>query len=95
MKKVVLLGDSIRMGYEASVRESLAEEAFVWAPSDNGQHTVNLLLNFWAWVVPQQPDVLHLNAGLWDTRRVIRGVAGNVVPLEAYRANYEQPPRAS
>jgi lysophospholipase L1-like esterase len=87
MKKVVLLGDSIRMGYEATVRAELADEAFVWGPAENGQHTVHLLLNFWQWAVQQQPDVLHMNAGAWDTRRVIRGQAGNIVPLEMYREN--------
>lgn len=87
MKRVVLLGDSIRMGYEGTVRAELSDVAHVWAPSENGQHSVHLLLNFWTWVVAQQPDVLHLNAGLWDARRVVRNVPGNVVPLEAYRDN--------
>lgn len=87
MKRVVLLGDSIRMGYQATVRAELADVAFVWTPGENGQHTVNELLHFWDWVVVQQPDVVHMNAGLWDTRRVVRDVEGNVVPPDAYRAN--------
>lgn len=87
MKKVVLLGDSIRMGYEATVRAELADEAFVWGPPENGQHTVHLLLNFWQWAIQQQPDVLHMNAGAWDTRRVIRGQPGNIIPLDMHRQN--------
>lgn len=87
MKRVVLLGDSIRMGYQATVRAELADVAFVWAPGENGQHTVNELLHFWDWVVEQQPDVVHMNAGLWDTRRVVRNVDGNIVPPDMYRAN--------
>lgn len=90
MKRVVLLGDSIRLGYEATVRAELADQAFVWSPSENGQHTVNLLLNFWTWVVAQQPDVLHMNAGLWDTRRVVRNEEGNIVPLATYRENVDR-----
>lgn len=86
-RRVVLLGDSIRQGYEPTVRAALAEDAFVWSPNDNGQHSTNLLLNAWLWVVTQQPAVLHLNAGMWDTRRVVRGEPGNVVPLPVYRDN--------
>ena len=89
MKRVVLLGDSIRQGYEPAVRAQLADVAYVWSPADNGQHSVNLLLNFWSWVVTQQPDVLHLNAGLWDMRRAVRNHPGNVIPLESYRANVD------
>lgn len=87
MQRVVLLGDSIRLGYEPAARAALGDVAFVWGPPENGQHSVNLLLNFWLWVASRQPDVLHLNAGLWDMRRVAAGVDGNVVPLEIYRAN--------
>lgn len=87
MKRVVLLGDSIRLGYEGVVRAELADVAFVWGPAENGQHTVNLLLNFWNWVAAQQPDVLHLNAGLWDMRRVAWGETDTVVPLPRYREN--------
>ena len=87
MKRVVLIGDSIRMGYEGVVRSELADAAFVWAPSDNGQHTVHVLLNLWTWVIAQQPDVVHVNAGLWDARRIVRDAPDTVVPLEAYQAN--------
>jgi len=87
MKKLVLIGDSIRMGYEATVRTELAGLADIWTPAENGQHTVNLLLRFTEWVVQQKPDVLHINAGLWDTRNVIRGQPGTIVPLEIYRLN--------
>ncbi len=86
MKRVVLLGDSIRLGYQATVRLELTDAACVWAPAENGQHSVNLLFNFWEWVVCLQPEVLHLNAGLWDTRLVARG-PDNVIPPDAYQQN--------
>ncbi|WP_257968099.1 hypothetical protein [Peribacillus deserti] len=35
MKKVLLLGDSIRMGYEPFVREALEGKAEVTAPEEN------------------------------------------------------------
>lgn len=87
MKRVLLLGDSIRISYQDEVRFLLSDRAFVFAPNENGMHTVNLLLRMYEWVIPLQPDVIHLNAGLWDVRRVIRGKPGPVVPLAAYRDN--------
>ena len=35
MKKIVLLGDSIRLGYEAYVREALSGVAEIYAPTEN------------------------------------------------------------
>lgn len=88
MKKVILLGDSIRMGYQEAVRQELDGLAEVWAPEENGQHSVHELLNFWQWVADRQPDVLHLNAGLWDCRGLLPGdFTDRCVPLEHYRAN--------
>ncbi|VTR19087.1 Uncharacterised protein [Actinobacillus pleuropneumoniae] len=37
MKRVLLLGDSIREGYEPYVRERLADRAEVVAPGENGR----------------------------------------------------------
>lgn len=39
--EIVLIGDSIRMGYEPVVRAALAGRATVWGPETNGGHTVN------------------------------------------------------
>ncbi|MDF2717420.1 MAG: hydrolase family protein [Paenibacillus sp.] len=43
MKKVLLLGDSIRMGYEPLVRAQLAEVAHVVAPAENGRFAKHTL----------------------------------------------------
>ena len=90
MKRVCLIGDSIRMGYEPTVRKELADVADIFAPTENGQHTVNLLLHFYEWIQQKNPAVVHIAAGGWDVRNVIRGVAGNIVPLEAYRQNVDR-----
>ena len=37
MKKILLLGDSIRMGYDDFVREKLDRTAEVYFPDDNGR----------------------------------------------------------
>ena len=36
MKAVILIGDSIRMGYQETVREQLGGRAGVWGPAENG-----------------------------------------------------------
>ncbi len=88
MKNIVLLGDSIRMSYQPFVRELMGESAYVWGPFENCQHTVNVLLNLWQWIAPLRADVIHVNAGIWDTRRIIPG-GECIVPLAYYKKNVE------
>jgi len=88
MKKLVLIGDSIRMGYQDTVKQELAGVCETWFPAENGQHTVNLLLHFYDWIAEQKPDILHINAGAWDVRNVMKRSFGqNIVPLEQYTDN--------
>ena len=37
MKSVILIGDSIRLGYQGVVRQELAGTAQVWGPAENGR----------------------------------------------------------
>lgn len=66
-KQVLLLGDSLRMGYEPVVRKNLTGIAGVSGPLENGRwagYTLNSL-RFWLNSFPV-PDVVHWNCGLWD-----------------------------
>ena len=67
MKTVWLLGDSIRMGYEKYVQEKIPD-CKILSPDDNCKFSSYMLnsLRFW---LPrfEKPDVIHFNAGLWDT----------------------------
>ena len=66
-KKVLLLGDSLRMGHEPVVRRMLDGKAYVGGPNENGRwaaYTLNSL-RFWLGQFPE-PDVIHWNNGLWD-----------------------------
>lgn len=67
MKTVWLLGDSIRMGYQNYVQKNLPD-VNVKAPEENCRFSSYMLnsLRFW---LPnlEKPDVIHFNAGLWDT----------------------------
>ena len=67
MKKILLLGDSRRQGYEPFVRKLLDGEAEVYGPQENGRwagYTLNSL-RFWLHEFPA-PDVVHWSCGLWD-----------------------------
>jgi len=68
LPKVVLLGDSIRIGYKPFVEKELEGIANVWAPDENCQTTDNIIYNLHGWIKKQAPDLVHLNAGLHDIR---------------------------
>lgn len=64
--EVVLLGDSIRIGYQAAVINSLEGTARVWAPKENCRHSAFLLERIEGWLEDRSPRVIHLNVGLHD-----------------------------
>lgn len=66
-KQVMLLGDSLRMGYQPVVSRILDGKAVVSGPEENGRwagYTLNSL-RFWIDDMPK-PDIVHWNCGLWD-----------------------------
>jgi hypothetical protein len=69
MKQIILIGDSIRMGYQPTVQQILADQAQVWGPVENGGNSHNVLTHLDAWVIQRQPDIVHLNCGLHDIKR--------------------------
>src|SRR5438270_696217 len=87
--KVVLIGDSIRLGYAPGVAARLAGKAVVVSPPDNGGDSGNVLAHLDEWVVREQPDVVHLNCGLHDLKRPRAG-GGHQVEPEAYAENLRQ-----
>ena len=67
MKKVTLLGDSIRINYQARVCELLGPEFEVFYYEDNGrwaQYTLRSLFEYSAQIAGS--DVIHWNSGHWD-----------------------------
>ena len=83
MKKIFLIGDSIRygfgdearrnLGYGIHMREKLEGRAEVYYPNDNCRFLQYILryLHEWARVCPDrsQIDIVHWNNGLWDAAR--------------------------
>lgn len=73
MKNLLLIGDSIRIGYDKSVRLSLEGKANVIFPSDNCRFASFLLRFFHEYfggLKGEEIDVVHWNAGLWDCLRL-------------------------
>ena len=63
--KVVLIGDSIRMGYQPRVVEK-CPAIDVWGPAQNCRHSLWALDHFPEWVAAQEPDWVHVNFGIHD-----------------------------
>lgn len=85
MKKVLLLGDSIRMGYDKAVKRSLEGKAEVYFPQENCRFASYLLRNIsdYRQLSDNQPfDVIHWNAGLWDCLRLFE--EDPHTPLDVY-----------
>src|SRR4051794_2311564 len=68
LPKVVLVGDSIRIGYEPLVARHLDGKADVVSPGKGAGDSAWLLKNLDDFVVKHKPDVVHLNVGLHDLR---------------------------
>ncbi len=86
LPKVVLVGDSIRLGYAATVEKELAGKAVIVSPKANGGDSNNVLKNLDEWVIRQQPDVVHFNCGIHDTKKSKTTGQFQVSP-EQYEAN--------
>jgi lysophospholipase L1-like esterase len=69
MKKLTLIGDSIRMGYQQTVHQMLSDEYEIWQPEENGGNSRNVLSHINEWLINQPADVIHINCGLHDLRK--------------------------
>ena len=70
MKRIFLIGDSIRQGYDSFVRENLAEKAHVYWAEDNARFVQYTFRYLAEWMKsecdPNLIDIVHWNNGLWD-----------------------------
>lgn len=77
MKKVVLLGDSIRQGYEKYVKLAFEGEVQVYSPVENGRFAAYTLRQLSAWRAEmgcgKDVDLIHWNVGLWDCLLLLDG----------------------
>lgn len=87
MKKIVLIGDSIRMGYDKYVKEALAGSAEVYYPEENCRFAEYVLRFAHEWksrgAWPDDIDLVHWNAGLWDVPEIFGDEP--LTPVEFYK----------
>ena len=79
MNNILLLGDSIRMGYDSFVRDKLEGRANVFFPEDNGrfvQYTLRALGDWKGQLSLPEIDVVHWNNGLWDALHLNAAAGG-------------------
>ena len=84
LPRVVLMGDSIRIGYAPFVAKLLDGKAIVVSPKPNGEDSGNVLRNLEEWVLKEKPDVVHINTGLHDLKLKDKIYQ---VPLAEYEKN--------
>ena len=73
MKKVFLIGDSIKSGYDRYVKESMANIAEVYYHNENCRFSEYILREVHKWkdeLKLGNVDVVHWNVGHWDTIRI-------------------------
>ncbi len=102
LPNVLILGDSISIGYTQQVRAALAGEANVFRPCsadgrkpENCQGTANGVKEIDRWLAGRKWDVIHFNWGLHDLKHVKAGSGKNSNSFddprqaepEAYRKN--------
>lgn len=87
MKRVFLIGDSIRMGYCEAVAQLMEGRAQVQWPDDNCRFTQYVLACAYHWAEaagdPNKIDVVHWNCGHWDIAR-FGNVPDNLTTQEEY-----------
>ena len=64
--KILIIGDSISIGYTPFVEQQLSNKATVFHNPGNAQHTGTGLVKIEEWLAGQQWDIIQFNWGLWD-----------------------------
>jgi hypothetical protein len=87
MKKIFLLGDSIRFGYQNYVMDSFKDVAEVYGAQESCRFAQHMLRWVHEWKqkenIPTDIDLVHWNVGLWDVLRIMDD--GVFTPPEMYR----------
>ncbi len=89
MTTIILIGDSIRIGYEPTLRRELEGLADVWAPEENVWDSGNVLRHLDEWVISRRPDLVHINCGLHDIKKEF-GSSSPAVDIGQYESNLRE-----
>jgi len=93
---VLIMGNSISIGYTSYVRKAIGRKADVCRVPVNCAETRKMLKNHKLWLGDGDWDVIHFNWGLHDLKRLTEDgkldktrKADNLVPVEEYKENLE------
>jgi pimeloyl-ACP methyl ester carboxylesterase len=90
LPSVLLIGDSISIGYTADVRRLLENKANVWRVPVNGGPTTRGVEFLDDWIAGRKWSVIHFNWGLHDLKHI--GAKGDtIVDVSAAGAHYQVP----
>lgn len=98
--KILIIGDSISIGYTPYVKKALEDKAQIFHNEGNAKFTGYGMQNLDAWLGSENWDIIQFNWGLWDlcyrnpgepittsNRNVVSGVV--TTTKEQYKANLE------
>jgi hypothetical protein len=91
MKKVLLIGDSTRFGYDIYLKHALKDYAKVYFPTENcmyAEHVLRRLHDYKYELKLDDVDVIHWNAGLWDCLTLFHD--GTLTPIDVYAQYIER-----
>jgi acyl-CoA thioesterase-1 len=91
LPRVLLIGDSISIGYTVPVRKLLEVKANVHRPLTNCGPTKTGLAELDRWLGDKPWDVIHFNWGLHDLKYVV-GDSSNIVDRNTPNAHQQVPP---
>ena len=83
---VILIGDSICMGYRPRVQERLSGKVDILGIEGNGGDSSQILKNLDEWMINRDADLIHFNCGLHDLK-FERDTKVYQQPLKVYEAN--------
>ncbi len=87
LPRVLLIGDSISIGYTVATRELLKDKANVHRILTNGGPTIRGTANIEKWLGKEKWDVIHFNWGLHDLKKID---GKHQVPIDEYEKNLEK-----
>ena len=90
LPNVLLIGDSISIGYTVMVREALDGKANVFRPATNCGPTTRGLESIEEWIGDRKWDVIHFNFGLHDLKYM--GPGGKNLADPAEESSFQQVP---
>lgn len=87
MKNILLVGDSIRIGYDKAVKKSMEGIANVYFPDKNcmfASYVLRFIHEYKDKLEMEHVDVVHWNAGLWDCLRLFEEDPHTPIDVYAY-----------